>query len=651
MTINNKKIITVLKYLGIAFGVVLISLFAFRNLLLNKVISKIDQKLYSSYQCHFSVKSAEFKGFNSIEFSQIALVPKQGDTLVAINQLQTSIAFGQLLLGAIQLGELKINRGYIQFVKNKNGSNFEEFLKSKKEDNKSDEGIDYAKLTNRIFSKLFDLVPTDMQVNGFEIKIDDMGKKVAFDFKKLQLKSKQLVSEIKVADEISIQNWSISGFADPRDRKADIVFASSDTTAISIPYIKQKWNLDFGFKKIRFNLNQFDKSGDDLYINGNVAIEKLNVQHQKIASKNVMLNEAQLNYNLVFGPRFVALDSTSSIVFNAVKLRPFVKYSNEKDKIIEAKIEISKMKAQDFITSLPSGLFSHIEGMQAQGDFSYKLNFKFNKNKPQDLVFESKLKPENLKITHYGAADLNKINTEFTYRAIERGVLQRPVFIGASNPNFTPLSNISPYLQKCVLTSEDPSFFQHRGFINEAFKQSIAKNIRTQKFSRGASTISMQLIKNMFLTREKTLSRKLEEILLVYILENNRISSKERMLEVYFNIIEWGPNVYGVGEAAAFYFQKKPADLNLNECLFLATIIPRPKGFMFRIDNDGSSKKFAQQQYSFLTKLMLRRNLITADDTIGQHKSFLLTGAAVKLLKQKSFEIEADSIPANQEEY
>jgi membrane peptidoglycan carboxypeptidase len=79
----------------------------------------------------------------------------------------------------------------------------------------------------------------------------------------------------------------------------------------------------------------------------------------------------------------------------------------------------------------------------------------------------------------------------------------------------------------------------------------------------------MQLIKNVFLTREKTVSRKLEEILLVYILENNRIVSKERMLEVYFNIIEWGPNVYGIGEASRFYFQKSPSELTFNECLFL----------------------------------------------------------------------------------
>jgi membrane peptidoglycan carboxypeptidase len=83
----------------------------------------------------------------------------------------------------------------------------------------------------------------------------------------------------------------------------------------------------------------------------------------------------------------------------------------------------------------------------------------------------------------------------------------------------------------------------------------------------------MQLIKR----GEKTVSRKLEEILLVYILENNRIASKERMLEVYFNIIEWGPNIYGIGEASQYYFQKQPAALNFNECLFLARIIPKPQ--------------------------------------------------------------------------
>jgi membrane peptidoglycan carboxypeptidase len=229
------------------------------------------------------------------------------------------------------------------------------------------------------------------------------------------------------------------------------------------------------------------------------------------------------------------------------------------------------------------------------------------------------------------------------YRAIIQNVQQRPVLVGSENPNYTPLDQISPYLQKCVLTSEDPSFFSHRGFINEAFKQSILKNIRTKKFSRGASTISMQLIKNVFLTREKTVSRKLEEILLVYILENNRIASKERMLEVYFNIIEWGPNVYGIGEASHFYFQKSPADLSLKECLFLATIVPKPKKFMWQFDNEGNLKSFALKQQKFLSNLMLRRGLLIPEDTIGQNIPLQLTGNAHSLLNIKV----QDSIPVD----
>jgi membrane peptidoglycan carboxypeptidase len=234
------------------------------------------------------------------------------------------------------------------------------------------------------------------------------------------------------------------------------------------------------------------------------------------------------------------------------------------------------------------------------------------------------------------------LNTDFVYTPVDNGRKQRSVLVSAANPNYSTLDQISPYLQKCVLTTEDPSFFYHRGFIDEAFRQSIIKNIRKRKFARGASTISMQLVKNVFLTREKTISRKLEEILLVYILENNRISSKQRMLEVYFNIIEWGPNVYGIGEASQFYFQKQPSQLTFKECLFLATIIPRPKGFMWRFGKEGNLKPFAEKQFTFLTKLMLRRSIILPKDTLVQ--PIQITGPAKGFIKITADTIATDSI-------
>ncbi|TBX70741.1 glycosyl transferase [Flavobacterium silvisoli] len=638
------KISGMMLLLGIALA------FAFRNALLEKIIHRIDTKLDRDYQCRLTIQKAEFHGLTELEFQHIALVPKQADTLVRIEGLKTKVTFWKLLIGDIQLGKLEINKGYIQLVKTKNGSNFDAFLRSKKDPSENAE-VNYAKLLNRITSRLMNLVPTDMSVKGFAFRINDQGHKVVFDFQQLALENKKLNTRIQVTSEDFSQQWSISGFADPRDRKADLDFYNPDKDTVKIPYLDKKWNLKTGFKSIHFNLENLTMRSGELHIDGYSSIKNLFVNHPKIAGKDVTVQSARFDYHWVVASRAIALDSTSTLQLNRIQCNPYLSYTHDTDKIYALKLSIPKMKAQDFIASLPNGLFRHFEGMEAQGNFSYALHFAYNNHKPNEVVFESKLRPENLKITQYGEADLNKINSEFVYRAVDKGILQRPIVVGNSNPYFTPLSAISPYLQKCVLTSEDPSFFNHRGFINEAFKQSIVKNIRTKKFSRGASTISMQLVKNVFLTREKTLSRKLEEILLVYILENNHISTKERMLEVYFNIIEWGPNVYGIGEASRFYFQKSPGDLNLNECLFLATIIPKPKGFMYRFDANHELKLFAKQQETFLTKLMLRRNVLTANDTIGNFP-LTISGPAASFLKQKTINtIENDSLSTDEFEF
>jgi membrane carboxypeptidase/penicillin-binding protein PbpC len=105
------------------------------------------------------------------------------------------------------------------------------------------------------------------------------------------------------------------------------------------------------------------------------------------------------------------------------------------------------------------------------------------------------------------------------------------------------------------------------------------------------------------------------------------------MLEVYFNIIEWGPNVYGIGEASHYYFQKTPAELNLNECLYLARIIPSPKKFMYQFNDQGKLRDFAQKQETFLTNIMIRRGLLSIDDTIYKSQPMIITGAAKSLLR------------------
>jgi hypothetical protein len=633
MKTRKQKTTILLVVLAATFLVLSVAFFVFRDYLLQQAITKASTKMEQQYNSNLSVKKASFEGLSGVNLTEITLVPNNADMLFRIKKMKTSVSVWHLLLGEVQLGTLEIQNGLVQLVQKGKVKNFAAFLKKEDKEPTIKDKRDYAAFAYRIISKTLNLVPTDMRIENLTFKLDDNGKKATIDIKKLTLIDKEIETSINVHTNTFSQRWSIKGFADPRNKKADIRFFNMDKGAIKIPYFDERYNLKSSFDSIRLKISNIDKSGDELHIDGFTSIVNLRINHPKIASKDILIKNARFDYRLLLGSDFISVDSSSTAQFNAIKFHPYMAYETKLDTIYSLKVAIPKINTQDFISSLPDGLFTHFQGMRAEGTFDYKLDLRFNKNKPNELVFDSNLKKENLKITKYGEANLNKLNGPFTYRAIIRDVLQRPVLVGAANSNYTPLAQISPYLRKCVLTTEDPSFFSHHGFINEAFKQSIVKNIKTKKFSRGASTISMQLVKNVFLTREKTVSRKLEEILLVYILENNRIVSKERMLEVYFNIIEWGPNVYGIGEASHFYFQKNPSELTLNECLYLARIIPSPKKFMYQFNDQGKLRDFAEKQEKFLINIMTRRGLINVGDTIYKLQPMIISGAAKSLIR------------------
>jgi membrane peptidoglycan carboxypeptidase len=242
------------------------------------------------------------------------------------------------------------------------------------------------------------------------------------------------------------------------------------------------------------------------------------------------------------------------------------------------------------------------------------------------------MKRKNFTIRHYGAENFARINGPFVYEAFDKDRFVRHIEVSSDNSAFIPLNKISPVLVHAVLQSEDPSFMQHRGFLQEAFRESIIKNYKEKRFARGGSTISMQLVKNVFLNRNKTVSRKAEEALIVYLIENLGLASKERMLEIYLNVIEWGPNVYGIGEASQFYFHKKPSQLTLQESIFLAGIIPAPKYFKYQFDKQGQLRNYLSGYFRILTGRMVRKGWIAPSDTIGLVPNVKLTGPALRMV-------------------
>lgn len=136
------------------------------------------------------------------------------------------------------------------------------------------------------------------------------------------------------------------------------------------------------------------------------------------------------------------------------------------------------------------------------------------------------------------------------------------------------LPEISKSLQEAVLIGEDDAFFEHDGIDTDAIKESIELNLKKKKIVRGGSTLTQQLAKNLYLSSSKNPWRKAKEILIALLME--KMLSKQRILEMYLNVIEWGKGVYGAEAASEFYFKKPAANLSAPEAAYLAAIIPNP---------------------------------------------------------------------------
>jgi CRISPR/Cas system endoribonuclease Cas6 (RAMP superfamily) len=271
--------------------------------------------------------------------------------------------------------------------------------------------------------------------------------------------------------------------------------------------------------------------------------------------------------------------------------------------------------------------------------------------------------------------DVKRLLTSFTHTVLVEPGRELSFVIGPENPDFVPYDEISPYLINSIMTTEDHAFLRHRGFIVPEFRSALQSNLERGYFRLGASSITMQMVKNVMLSREKTLSRKLQELFLTWYIETNLTTDedlikaltkgmtysqyqqqlaknqaknkpaplpllrseptevsapgaalltspgpgpspspgpgaatatptaavpaplsanqiaaaqsiqaireaspiKKRILEIYFNAIEFGPYIYGIGRATRHYFGKVPKDLTPREASFFSSILPNPK--------------------------------------------------------------------------
>ena len=605
--ITRISMLSLLAIIFIAAGIA----FAKREALLNAAIKKAINKADKEFDLELKIESAKFVGLSSVQFKNITAVPRGRDSLAIIQNFKIGIKLFPLIFGDIKIAEINLDRGIINLVKKDSTSNYDFLFRKKQSDTtKAKPELDLAKFANNLINKMLYKIPDDMDIRDFRIKFTDDSSLVDIHTTTATIDGGDVSSTIKVNGNES--TWHIEGSVAPGDKKLNLMLFA-DNKKVELPILEKKFGLKLNFDTASTEMRGVNRSGDELEISGSWKVKNLLINHSRISANDVIVQDAALDADMVIGKNFISIDSTSTIHLKDIDVHPYLKYTLSPSKIYELKIITEELDAQQLINSFPQGLFESLEGIQVAGKLQYKLDFYLDSEKPDDVIFNSRLKNAGFKVKKWGKTNLQKINGSFVYTPYESGIPMRDIIIGPENPDYTPIDQISPYLKNALLTAEDPSFYSHNGFVEESIRKSIATNFKEKAFKRGGSTISMQLVKNVYLNRQKTLARKIEEILIVWIMENGHLSSKQRMYETYLNLIEWGRNVYGIGEASRYYFSKYPAELTIGESIFLASIVPKPKSGLYRFEGDGSLRSGLSSYFNFIGGIMAKRGLTPPD--------------------------------------
>jgi monofunctional biosynthetic peptidoglycan transglycosylase len=209
--------------------------------------------------------------------------------------------------------------------------------------------------------------------------------------------------------------------------------------------------------------------------------------------------------------------------------------------------------------------------------------------------------------------------------------------------DYVPLNQISKNIQNAIILTEDASFYQHSGFDEEGIQHCYEKMKEKKRIVCGGSTITQQLAKNMFLTRHKNFLRKGVEALITFKIEDTL--TKREILEKYLNIVQFGTDIYGVKQAAQFYFKKQPSQINVTEAAFLAMLLPNPEKYSQSFFKKNLTK-FARKRIGRIVKTMYRFGRIDAatyEIAIGSIDYFLKGGSALAHMQEYKEKLAAEA--------
>lgn len=612
---------------------VLLILFFCRNYILRGVVNAKIAAVEARYSIDVQYRTITWNGLRTIRIADFFVYDAHRDTLVSLSKAKVVLAFKELIRGKVN--PLQVNADSLNvMLKGLSLATSEAAALSAEtfsvDTTQHDIRFDTRNI-NRLLRLVIGISTSDINITNFSFQYADSATQFSLQAPSISSLDGKFSSTISYSENSMKGVVVATGQTSKHNRTISFSFYGANGEVVEIPFINRLLGAQACFSSLNISLDGTLLQSDSIMVSVGANVSNLLFYHALVSDRQVMLQSGDAHFDIALSSQKITIDSSSFIRMNSLTVPFYVDVDTRSSVKLKVAANTGFVKAAHLFGSMPQGLFTTLEGIGVSGELRYMLQTDIDFLNPDSLKFFSSLEPRNFRLVHQGATDFTALSDTFTHSVYVNGSLVRQLH----SPSFVPISSISSYLVSAVVASEDGGYWSHKGFDAEGFRYALAKNIKQKRFARGGSTISQQLVKNIYLNQKKNLMRKAEEALIVWLIENNQLVSKERMLQVYFNIIEWGPNVYGVREASQFYFDLEPKDLSLNQSLYLASIVPSPLSYRFRFDSLGVLRNdVASDFFHFVSNILFTRGLINQQELDSVNTNVFLTGEALNYLKR-----------------
>jgi hypothetical protein len=324
---------------------------------------------------------------------------------------------------------------------------------------------------------------------------------------------------------------------------------------------------------------QIVSHGETLEGNGRLAVRDLAIFSPRIAPDPIAAIALEIEGAAKFWPEHRRLEITRLELDSGAASVAIVGALEWADDhyLMDLDARLPMTPCGDAISAIPRDLLQELSGFSIRGNLAGSVLAHIDSRDLDSTVLSIQIADGCEFEAVPTLADLTRFRGPFLHRVEEPDGTAFEMTTGPGTEAWTSIHEISPFMLHAVLGHEDAGFFRHAGFSTLSIREALVRNLREGRYVMGASTISMQLVKNVFLRRQKTLARKVQEVLLTWWIES--AWPKEAILELYLNVIEYGPSVYGIRNAAMHYFGVLPADLSPAQAAYLASILPNPRRY------------------------------------------------------------------------